>query len=135
VKDKQYVIQGVKLKLGVMTLGQDKKLLQLFKGKSIDFSKMTGGVLDMIAHLVEADLIEDFLCAVLKGDVEKIRMDELTNDELEGIFTDFFELNSGWTKKLPDYLSSFLKLLAPMIPFQNSIQKITPTPEDSMTES
>jgi hypothetical protein len=134
VKDKQYTIQGVKLKLGVMTLGQDKKLLQLFKGKSIDFSKMTGGVLDMIAHLVEADLIEDFLCAILKGDIEKINMNELTNDELEDIFTDFFELNSGWTKRLPDYLSSFLKLIAPMTPFQNSIKKTTTTPEGSTTE-
>jgi hypothetical protein len=134
MKDKLYTIQGVKLRMGVMTLNQDKKLLQLFKGKSIDFSKMTGGVLDLIGHLVEADLIEDFLRAILKGDVEKLNMGELTNDELEGIFTDFFELNGGWTKRLPDYLNSFLKLIAPMIPFQNSMKKTTPTLEDSTTE-
>lgn len=134
MKDKLYTIQGVKLRMGVMTLDQDKKLLQLFKGKSIDFSKMTGGILDMISHLVEADLIEDFLRAILKGDVDKLNMGELTNDELEDIFTHFFELNGGWTKRLPDYLNSFLKLIAPMIPFQNSMKKTTPTPEDSTTE-
>ena len=111
MKDKQYEIQGVKLSMGVMTLGQDKKLLELLDGKKVDFEKMTGGIQSIISHLIGEGIIEPFLHTILRGDTEALDMDEIDNNQLKEILSDFFGLNGGWIQELINSLAGFLKLL------------------------
>lgn len=118
MKDKQYEIQGVKLYQGVMTLGQDKKLLDLLSDKNINFDELTG-VQGTIKYLIKENILEDILKTILKGDVESIIIDDLTNPELEEIISDFFELNGEWISKLSGLLDVFLKSINLMIPSLN----------------
>lgn len=131
MKEKQYTIQGIKLHMGEMTLGQDKKLLDILADKKINFGEMTG-IQKTIKYLIKEDLLDDLLKTILKGEVDSIVMDDLTNSQLEEIISDFFELNGKWISKLNGLLDVFLKMMNLTIPSPNS--KTTPSPDSSTTE-
>ncbi|MCK9519812.1 MAG: hypothetical protein M0R74_12430 [Dehalococcoidia bacterium] len=122
MKEKQYVIQGVKLRMGEMTLGQDKKLLELMNGREINFEEMKG-LQGTISYLLKNDILNDFLKVILKGDTDSIDIDEITNSELEEIISDFFGLNGKWISKLNDLLNDFLKTMKLTTPLPNLERK------------
>lgn len=119
MKDKQYTIQGVKLRMGEMTLGQDKKLLQLFKDKELNFEELNS-FRKIIDYLFEEDIVDDLLRVILKGDIDSVNIEEITNSELEEIISDFFGLNGKWISKLNDLLTGFLKTMNLRIPLPDS---------------
>ena len=121
MKDKVYTIQGTKLRMGEMTLGQDKKLLELLVDKKLDLGQMSG-IQSTIKYLIQEDILNDLLRTVLKGDVESIDVNELTNSELEEIISDFFELNGVWISKLNGLLDVFLKTMNLTIPSPTSMK-------------
>ncbi len=107
MKDKKHVIQGKHFTIGEMTLGQDKKLLQLFKGRELNFEKLDS-FQKIVDYLFEENIVEDLLRVILKGDTDAIDMEAITNSELEEIISDFLSLNGAWIKKLNGYLTGFL---------------------------
>lgn len=107
MKDKKYVIQGKRFTMGEMTLGQDKKLLQLFKGREFNFEELDS-FQKIIEYLFEENILEDLLRVILKGDINAIDLEAITNSELEEIISDFLSLNGAWIKKLNGLLTGFL---------------------------
>jgi len=107
MKDKLYTIQGVKLRMGELTLGQDKKLIALFKGRTINFEELDS-FQKVINYLFEEEIVDDLLQVILKGDIDNVNIEDITNTQLEEIISDFFELNGAWMKKLSSLLNSFL---------------------------
>ena len=119
MKDKQYTIQEMKFHMGEMTLGQDKKLMELLKGQEFNFEEMTG-LQNTISYLLKNDIVDDLLKVILKGDVDSINIQEITNTQLEEIISDFFVLNGGWISKLNSLLTGFLSKMNLTIPSPNS---------------
>lgn len=108
--DKQeYEIQGHYVYQMEMTLGQDIELIRFFremKGKA-DWTDPVA----IIDEITNAGLLERLIKIVLRGEVGKIDVNELTNSELEAIVTDFFGLNGRLIEKLKDSLSSLTQSL------------------------
>jgi hypothetical protein len=99
-----YEIQGIEVYQTEMTLGQDLELIRVFRelqGK-VNWSDPTA-ILDQILN---AGLLDRVLKIILRGEVAKIDVNEITNSELEVILTDFFELNGGLIGRLRDLLRS-----------------------------
>ncbi|MDZ7821573.1 MAG: hypothetical protein U5N26_07035 [Candidatus Marinimicrobia bacterium] len=107
MKEKKYTIQGKKFTMGEMTLGQDKKLLQLFKGRELNFEELDS-FRKIIDYLFEEEIVDDLLGVILRGDIESIDIEEITNSQLEEIISDFLSLNGEWISKLSSLLTSFL---------------------------
>ena len=118
MKDKQYTIQGVKFRMGEMTLGQDKKLMELLKGREFNFEEMTG-LQNTISYLLKHDIVDDLLKVILKGDIDSIDIQKITNTQLEEIISDFFVLNGEWISKLNSLLTGFLSKMNLTIPSPN----------------
>ena len=80
-----------------LTLKQDgelAKLLSKLNVSNFDLSKIS--ILELIAHLVEDNILNDALNIILNTQNEDYS--ELTNSELEKVITDFFTLNPSLKK-------------------------------------
>jgi len=100
---KIYQIQGHEIYQTELTIGQDEELLQLSEKVGDEFQKVNfkkDGFRAIIRFLIRTGLIEKVLKVVLRGDVDKINIKDITNSELEVIVTDFLAFNAGFVERL-----------------------------------
>lgn len=99
---KTYEFQGVKVSQGELTLKKDIEIAKLVKRLSgVDFEDFEA----VLNALIEQGLLGDFLDVILtcEGEVDYM---ELTNSELEVIFSDFLSLNGSVIGRLRGLLQS-----------------------------
>jgi len=88
VHEKFYTIQGQKFRQTELTIGEDIRLIKTFK------SSLTGESPDtMLDALTELPMLEEMMRIILKGDTDAIKIEKITNTELQEVLADFFLLN------------------------------------------
>lgn len=110
MKEKIYEIQGKKFTQTELTLGQDKKLIKLWKemGVSVKELKNIDALGDLVDFLIKNQILEKFLSIILHGEITEVDWDAVTNSTLFEIVNDFLALNGRWIEKLRNFLNNFL---------------------------
>jgi len=116
-----YTIQGQKFRQTELTIGEDIKLIKVFK------SSLTGDDPDtMLDSFLDLPNVEKLVKIILKGDIDAIDISKITNTELQEVLADFFLLNKAM---INNFVSLGMFLNNPSIMRGNGEQ----TPQKSTT--
>ncbi len=111
--NKEYEIQGKRLVLKPITVGQVKQLLVLFENLEVDENTSFKDVLDALL----GDKLSQAMGIIFPNQgVETIRWDEVPFELLDEVVTDFLHLNPRLTNRLKRFFGSLVQAGATATP-------------------